>query len=194
MKNILLAVTVGILSATTIKADPVTYAFSGTGSGSVGGIGFSNAIFSIRVFADTSDVYVNPLDSAVLDVDDIFSQFDIAGIGVGMFTSNERVFVDHSVSGLGFQRGAEPGLDLLDIQNDVFATYDLVSSLGPSFDPSPEAVFQFHNEPSTLGPITFVSARDITFTADVVPEPSTTSFLICVAAIGVVLCLRRKRA
>lgn len=171
--NFLLASGLGV----TAQAAPVTYTFSGTAGGTVNGTPFTAAAFTIRVFADT--VSIRPGPPNFFQVDDLFSTLDLAGFASATFIRNERVFVNQSLSVLGFSHAESSGArDLLDINGAPFATYNLASSLGPIFDATPFAFEQLSNEPSSLGPITFTQASNVTFTASVIPEPASLALLL----------------
>jgi hypothetical protein len=76
---------------------------------------------------------------------------------------------------------------VLDTQNQVFATYDMKSPIGPvggtpGFNPN----FAF---PTTLGTFAIFSASDPTFTA-VVPE-ATMPILVCTALVACAAFARR---
>jgi hypothetical protein len=181
-----LALTIGF--ALPARPDPITYILSGTATGTVGATPFTNAAFTIRVFADTKDV-THPTPE-VYFLEDITSTLEIAGFPFAAFTLPEHMFVTEP-DALGFQRSHDLGDDLLDIidEQNAFATYDLRSSFGPVFEPFPQAVEQFTNEPTTIGNVTFASARDVTFRAIVVPEPS--SLLLLGVGFSIALWYRR---
>ena len=71
MKRKKILITIALMSFMGLMshADPVTYTFSGTGSGDVGGVLFNNEAFSIAVSADTASI-VNPV-AGVYFVNDI---------------------------------------------------------------------------------------------------------------------------
>jgi hypothetical protein len=174
VKKAVAAFTIGILLSVIAKATPIVYTFRGTSSGSVGATSFSNSAFMIQVFADTNDVVQLPQEST-FTVEDISSTFEIAGIGLGVFSAEERVFDNQDVAFLGFARSvSRGGEDLLDFENIAFATYDLRNPFGPTFLGSPP-VFVFNAEPSTLGPVTFTSFQDVTFSANVVSASDASS-------------------
>lgn len=164
------------LSGPGAYALPVTYQFSGTANGDVSGVTFGNAAFTIRVVTDTDGIF--ELSPGIFRVESFASSIDLAGFGLGQFITPHAVFVNQDVPALGFAAG----LDLLDLFEPAFATYDLSSSFGPIFEASPVAVEQFTNQPTTLGAITFFSAHSVTFVATVVPEASTATLFVVGAA------------
>lgn len=186
MKNRIILFIFATGCALSAWAVPITYILSGTGTGSVGATPFADAAFTIRVFADTGSIAQS---SPLFQVEAISSTVDVTGFPSAVFTVDERVLVAQDVPALAFSRSlSRGGNDLLDIENAAFANYDLRSTFGPVFDPAPFAVSQFWGEPSTLGNVAFTSARDVTFTATVVPEPSS----LALVGIGLFATLRRR--
>lgn len=164
-------------------AAPIVYTFKGTGTGNVDSTRFSDVAFKIDLFGDTNGVSfgrTDPYSSYVYRNTGPATIF-ISGIGSGEFLPAPdayygiEIFNNPEVSVLGISYLIVPDYppDLLDIQNPALATYDLKSSIGPIFDPDPSAINQFNNVDLTIGSLSFESARDVTFTATVVPEPST---------------------
>jgi hypothetical protein len=145
------------------QAEGITYTFDATGSGSLGGVAFANAAFTITVTADTLSI-VN-CGGSVLSVDSLSADISITGFDTATILSSTRLFDNNGASVLGFSQGSCAGFDYLDISNSAFATYNLATAIGPIFDPSPFAVGQFHDVPTTGGTLTVSSARDVTFNA-----------------------------
>jgi hypothetical protein len=163
-----------------LRASPIIYTFNGTAIGSAGTRNFADALFTIDVFADTADVQQS---QRIFSVNDVRSTIEIEEIGVGTFTTDKLVFCNQQLSTLGLNiRLGESGRDLLDMAEPPFANYELRTSFGPIFEPTPHAVSLFVNQPSTLGNITLSSARDVTFVARVVPEPHSLPLVLIVAA------------
>jgi hypothetical protein len=158
------------------RADLISFTFEGTGTGNISGQPFTDSAFVIRGQYDTAEVvfvapglFHVPLSSVTIE---------IAAVGTGTFLNETSLFDNQQgPATLGFNDGFPAGLDLLDIRNPGFATYDLRSSFGPIFDPNPFPVFQFFDIPLDIGIISFVSYRDVTFTASAVPEPFTLTLL-----------------
>ena len=159
-------------------AAPITYTFSGIGSGQVfGGAFFNNAPFTISLSADTDNVVpllfpTHPELTAVI-VDCSSSTFSITGLGTGMFTVPTVVFDNLSLGALGFSVAVPAGLpsDVLDIKAPDFFSYGLTTSIGP-VGPVDSSYLSFIM-PTTLGNLALSSASTISFDAVIVPEPST---------------------
>src|SRR5262249_46820073 len=76
-------------------ARPITYTFTGTGSGSLGANSFTAAAFTITALADTSQVVVrNPFFTYVPTSS---ATIDVSGIGSANFTGSTEVFVNPAV-------------------------------------------------------------------------------------------------
>jgi len=159
-----------------VVAIPISYIFSGTSSGSIsdptGITNFSEALFTITSIGDTDNIFSIPPN--VLTNVSLSASISISGVGLANFTENTHVFVNHAAQGAGFSSSVH--FDLLDLLNPAFATWDLISPIGPIFYATPFPVNQFHNVATNLGLLTFDSYQDVTFsavTAAAVPEPST---------------------
>lgn len=145
------AILVSLTCAEQGLAVPFVYRFDGTGTGTLDVFSFTNAAFSINAFADTADVRGLP---GFFEVWNSSTTIDI-GFAHGTFLVPTRLFVNQFIPALGLSRG----IDLLDINNAAFATYDLKTAIGPVFDATPFAVEQFNKEALDIGVFTFTSAR-----------------------------------
>jgi hypothetical protein len=135
------AVLVGVLlllvAICPANASSLTYSFAGTGTGDLNGVAFTGASFTITVLGDTSNitncfagVYCNVANSSTVA---------IAGFSTATFVTATQVFDAQGFPAAGFERAVN-GLDLLDLSNTAFATYDLATSIGPIFVANPFAV------------------------------------------------------
>ena len=181
----------GLLLTALASADPLTITFSGTGSGSVGGVGFDSAPF-IFTFDSNTDLIAKPSccppDSSTPEGTP--ATFWIDDIGSGTFISDQAVFVNPSPAELnvGIWHYNEP--DWLVLNSQAFATYDLKTNLGPVLSP----VAYAFSEPfgTSKGLLYLNSAAGVTYTAVVgsetgtgggpgggtsVPEPSSVALL-----------------
>jgi len=180
------------------QAASIVFTFSGTGTGTLGTVPFSNAPFTITANADTQDasdvdVYVRQIlvESAMVRVD---------GFGTDQFEIELRLFHSPYVSyppGPGGQTvglSLATGPDLLDLSHQLFVGYDLVTTLGPVFVPTPnfQSRLSFNNIPTSGGPMTLLSSANVTFTAQLVPEPSPIGLFVAgVAVIGLARLARK---
>ena len=188
MKRILTVVAAICCLSMMTHADPVTYTFSGTGSGDVDGVLFNDAAFEIAVSADTA-LIENPFPG-VYFVNDIASTIAIQGFSLATFTGvdGNSVFVQQGTETLGFALGSPPAptsySDLLDIDNAAFSSYDLSTSYGPIFDATPfpvEPNANFVDQATTIGDVTFNTFENVTFIATVIPEPASAGLLALIS-------------
>ena len=109
------------------QAAPIIYTISSVGSGSLGSNSFNDASFTITATADTSQISL--LSAGVFIVPDLSATISISGLGTATFTSATN-FSNENTEAVGINSG--PGaLDILDVLNPVFETYNLSTSIGP---------------------------------------------------------------
>jgi hypothetical protein len=160
----------------------IIYTFSGTGTGSFGATQFANSHFLITATADTSDVsavdpYVSQIlvQSATVEVD----AFNTASFetGLRLFQGPYYSIPPGSLGDATVGLSLATGPDLLDLFQHAFVGYDLATALGPVFVPVPDyqSRLSFNNIPTSIGPMTLGSSLNVTFTATLVPEPSSIS-------------------
>jgi hypothetical protein len=178
MKRIITISIVWIALHCTVKASPVVYTLSGTGTGSLGGVPFSDVAFSITSTADTANI----AEGLVFEVPDITATVFVSGLGTATFTIPTQTFDNHFTGIVGINAPNQV-IDIFDISNPAFSSYDLSSSLGPVAGTASASPIAFE---TTVGDFSFSSVSSAAFQADVVPEPSIFAFL-CVALIGLAL-------
>ncbi len=142
----------------------IIYTFSGSADGSIGDTAFTNAMFKIRVLADTNAVATNTSipDYTVLQGPALSASIEVAGVGVATFTDATGMFVNQTFGSLGW---GIPGVaDLMDVSDPDFDVYGLTSPFPPDFFPGPPLYFNLDDLASTLGPVTLSSVEDVTFT------------------------------
>jgi hypothetical protein len=172
-----------------VCAAPLEVDISATGTGTIGGVPFSNSIFLIRMYADTANRQL--VQPGIYHISPVASSIEIWGIGTASFTLGTRVFVNNPNQIAGFSRAGTTGSDILDVDGSAFSTWDLLSDVGPVFDATPHPVSQASGLATTLGTLNFTAYSNSTFTANVVPEPGAVMLLILGLAVGV-LDRRRK--
>jgi hypothetical protein len=186
LRNIILTSAALILIGGSADAVVISYHFSGTGSGSVAGVPFSDAAFSIEAVGDTDDVYLLGTTAAV--VDSLIGVISIEGFGVGSLAEAATVFTNQVTEVAGVATLSSG--DIISLQNVAgmgLDSYDMVSSFGPLT--STEPFFnQFVDVGSSFGLITFSNMDSATFTATVVPEPAGALF----GAIGCISLMSRR--
>lgn len=164
----------------------LNYSIIGTGSGSLGGVSFSNTAFSIDLIGDTdlfNGVSIDPLSSATVSI----SGFDTT-------TLNIATRLGSTPSVAFFSRASSAGsLDLFDF--NLSGPVDLTQAFGPVVGTGVFALNQFSNVASSLGLLTFLSSSDVSFQAvnvSTVPVPAA-AWLFGSAVLGF-FGMRRKSA
>lgn len=126
MKQSTVASLVVLAWAAVAAATPITYIYTGTGSGSLGGTPFTDAAFTITGQADTADLA--SCGGACREINHIATSVTIAGVGTFTITSPLRTFLNNTP---GLSRQNPPGGDLYSLYVGDFAGWDLVSDWGP---------------------------------------------------------------
>jgi hypothetical protein len=157
-------------------AGPILYTEQAVGSGTLGGVPFTNALVTVTFTGDTANVTGGPLFLNTVGAETV----TVAGIGTAAVTEPFLdAFDNQSTSGAGIGAGTSSSFapDILDTFNPAFATYDLRSFIGPlSGIPAFNPTITFS---TSLGAFNLQSvAGDSTFTAtSPVPEPSGLALL-----------------
>ncbi len=156
-------------------ASPITYTESATASGTLGAQSFTDALVTLTLNGDTSNVtggsgfFSNSVGTFTVDV---------AGIGTATFTDSMQVFDNQGSIAAGFGDNTQGG-SVLDTFDATFATYDLTTAIGPITNSNfirPDLTFA-----TTLGGFNIQSAGLATFTASTAavaaPEPASLTLL-----------------
>lgn len=168
-------------------AATLAYSISGTGSGTLGGVSFTDTAFSFTLSGETANLSGNlldPLDSA---------SFSIDGVGSGSFQIDTRLGV--SAGGVVFfSRAGTGALDLFNFWSNL--PVDLASDFSVGMIGNATALDQFNDVATTAGALGFDSASNITFASEViqlseVPLPAAAWMLI--AGLGGLVLASRKR-
>jgi hypothetical protein len=126
-----LGATIAPLAVTPSTPPPglAAYTMSGTASGTLNGIAFTNAAVTVQGIGDPAlitqagGIFCNHLSSL---------SFNISGTGAGIVTDPFGIFGNPSVQAVGFERGVGcSSSDWLDIYHTSFATYQLGMPIGP---------------------------------------------------------------
>ena len=177
MRYSILAIVFVFMTTLAINAGATTisYTDTGDGSGTLNDVAFSDSAFTITAIGDTSnrasfgDGYY---------IDNSSASIDITGSGTYTFLTATRFFVNNSGQIVGFSRAGINGADLYNgPTNSAFATWDMLSSIGP-ISGSGGLMQWSSGDVDTTGGILFFNngSSDCIFTAVVgsaVPEPAT---------------------
>lgn len=158
-----------LLLAGVSSAITITYTESALATGTIGSFGFQNALVTLTMTGDTTGVqnlgggFFQNIGTLEVNVSG-FGTATFTGVGFGVF--DNQVFSPPAAG--GFRSGSGSILDTFD---NVFATYDLTTAIGPITGSSfirPDLFFA-----TSAGNFNLQSAGDSTFTASTVPEPGS---------------------
>jgi hypothetical protein len=176
-----------------INAVPIQFTMTGTGVGTIGGTPFPKSAFTIVSLGDTDSRISAGGDFAINHVS---SSISIDGVGTLQILSPTRTFVAfaNNLQTVGYARADGEEFDLYDgPKNTAFATWDMLSSIGPIGGTA--SLFQwsgigFGPVNTNAGVLIFPDqGSPVTFTATIVPEPST----FALAALGAAALLAARR-
>ena len=203
MKRILVVLAVtGILGAIA-SAAPITYTLSTTATGTLDTLPFTDALVSVTLTGDTSNVTAGPPPFTDVLVNPGRATVSVSGIGTGTFT--DPIEIIDTLSDTAVLGGPAvlildntSGTGILLQTGSVFLSYDLQGPLGPITGTGGVASGSHMTPifPTTAGDLTWAVGQSLgtsTFTASTVPEPTSLT-LFSAGLFGLTgLCLRRKR-
>jgi hypothetical protein len=154
----------------------ITYKFAGAASGSLGAVTFTDAPFTLVMSGDTHAVTSFTSPCAVPQ--GVCQDFSVPATNVifslttqnvtATFTSTAGLFVNQTFPTVGLQRRGNLSNDILDIQDQAFATYKLQTAIGPVGSLS-VVLGQFNCTfgcvETTMGVLTVTSVANVTFVA-----------------------------
>ena len=186
----ILLVSACVLSLTSLAAPAavITFTHAGTGSGTLGGVPFTNQTFTIT---GSGDLAIGAINGGYA-VDHDSASIDISGLGIFDFVSKTRTFVSNESSLVGFARAGYLGADLFTgPYSDVFASWNMQTDIATVSGQGTLLQWSLLQVITTGGILVFNSEITTTsFSATVVPEPASTVLLCCGASL---LLLRRPR-
>jgi len=183
---LLIIAVICIFAVNPAQATPITFSFTGVGSGNLDTTVFTDAAFEVLISADTDDVSYDIYGPDTPAIEDLSGTIDISGVGIGTFVNPLYVFDNQKNSAVGFGNLTEYDLIDLFVIGVGLDTYDLTTPFGPITDLDP-FFWQFVDVNLSIGVLTFTSMSYATFTA--IPEPTT----VLLVGLGGLALLRRKR-
>jgi hypothetical protein len=175
-RNVLVVLFVACLAGRA-SAGPITFTETFTGTGALGGNAYTNALVTLTLVGDTSNV----LGADIFTLAGLGS-VEVSGLGVATLTGDIRAVANQPSSRAGISDFAV-GRAILFTDNPAFATYDLMSPIGPlTGPPAFNSGFTFATNVAGGFRIDTVAGGGSTFAARV-PEPSTSSLALIGAGL-----------
>jgi hypothetical protein len=168
-------------------AEPITYLYEGTGSGTIGSSAFSNASFTITALANTDNIALWAEGGNVIQNTHSSANILIAGQGSFTILTPSHTWSSNAVGGFtsaGLGQALSANWVTLD-EPSLFG-YDLATPIGPILETFPLHVGQFEEVATTGGLLRFAFIDEVTFTA-IIPEPSS----LILAGMALVALVRR---
>jgi cysteine-rich repeat protein len=151
-------------AATAAQATPITYLLSGTGSGTVAGVPFTDAAYVLHAVGDTDDVTVvsgfpfpGTAAMALVTV-----TMEISGVGTAALTGQGDLVNSWNDASLSLMVGSI--FAMVRVADYALVGYDMRSSFGPLLLAGPPVLSQ-GAQPSDLGDIVLDSSSAVTFEA-----------------------------
>ncbi len=189
MTRLIFTVLAAALSCSVIQASPITYTLSTTASGTFAGSVFTNALVTVTLMGDTSNVVAGPGPFINTVLNPVTAVLSVFGVGTGTFTDPITLISTlNAVTLLGapavliVDGPLTTGTGLLLQTGSIFQTYDLRTALGPITGPGGVASGSqmATNFPTTGGNLSWAIGQSMgtsTFTAVIAPtntpEPGT---------------------
>ena len=139
--------------ATDVRAAPVEFQFTGTGSGTLNSVAFSDRNFSVMISDDTDSIDTSNPDVPFIEF--VNGTIDIDGLGVSTFLVPIWVLGNDGLSPgncecVGFGNDFHGDLIYVEKSGVGIASWDMTTSLGPIFKANP-FIMQFWNVQTDSG-------------------------------------------
>jgi PEP-CTERM motif len=163
-----------VCGAVAAHADTITYTETATASGTLDGTGFTNALVTLMLTGDTTNVI--DFGGGLFEMIGT-TTVSVAGVGSDTFTDQVAVVANQGLlpAAVGFG-DVQINAGILFTQNSGFSTFDLKTSIGPLSGPG-EGNFNVSLAfPTVGGTFDMTSVGTVTFTAaesTAVPEPGS---------------------
>ena len=128
-----LGVALALGVASQSPAAPITFTQEGLGSGTLNNVPFPVSDFVITAVGDTDDR--TSFGKEGFTIVHITASISIDGVGTVDFITATLTFVNNETSFAGFSKFPPLG-DLFDVSDPIFASWDMLSSIGPVTDES----------------------------------------------------------
>jgi len=180
--------------APTAQAAPIVYTFSGTATGTLGGISFEGSSFAFNLTGDSDNVQEGVFAPGIYSSLPLSASFVVNGTS-GNLTNFVYLFDNHNLSAVGFGELNTETPPLIDMGNALFGSYDLRGPIGPVGGTL--NVNGVNSIGTSSGALTFTQINGPTFAAVggvVVPEAGTLALALpAVGMLGAVVLRRRKK-
>jgi hypothetical protein len=187
--KLIIAFVIAISSAPVCNALPITLVHQGVGSGTLGGISFTETPFVITALANTADrVFYG---HGVIELKHKSTNVAIDGLGSFSFITSSSTLVDLNNANVGF---AEYGLFKAQLifgpSDPAFTTWYLDTSIGPYSSVGEIAQWEYGTMNTSGGVLIFEENgfANLTFSA-MIPEPNS----ICLVGCLLPLAFHRRR-
>jgi hypothetical protein len=179
------------VSAFAASASPITYTEVATGTGTLDGIGFTNALVTITLVGNTSGA-TNCGTNCTANFGS--ASVTVSGVGSDTFTSSTHAFANQNLNAVGISTSLG---DILNTSSSAFATYLIADAIGPSTGSSGINSGLVFSTSGGSFDLTSILNNQSTFTATISPSPVPLPSALPLFATGLgalgLLGWRRKR-
>jgi hypothetical protein len=175
----------GLVLATALHAESITFIHEGVGTGTLDGVGFLDADFRITGVGDTDDRLTF---GAGWWIGHDHASIWIEGVGTSDFLVPTRSFVNNGVRIVGFSRSGGDGADLfLGPNDDELGEWFMESGFGPIEGTGSLVQWEMGDIMTTGGLLVFKEEQTTARFAATIPAPGA----LWVMSVGAI-CTRRR--